>query len=54
MPATALDRVSYAAYLELEATSDIRHEHIDGVVLAMAYTLLSERAIDAESAVAPG
>lgn len=36
--ATALARkyIPYAEYLEIEARSEIRHEHIDGVMLAMA------------------
>lgn len=36
MPATAPQRLTYAEYLRIEASTDERHEFFDGVVLAMA------------------
>ncbi len=36
MPAVAVQRLSYADYLALEATSEQRHEFCEGMVLAMA------------------
>jgi hypothetical protein len=43
----AIARMSYAEYLALEATRDIRHEYSKGEVFAMAGGTITHRALTA-------